>query len=82
MLVYRLHILNFAIRSSTGSGLGAISTSQRFRIGGKRSTSLAVCETLNFTRAAENCNVSQAALTHAVPKLEEELGGHCQRNGP
>jgi len=40
MLVHGLHILNFAIRSSTGSGLGAISTSQRFSIGGKRSTSM------------------------------------------
>ena len=36
---------------------------------------LALCETLNFTRAAEICNVSQPALTRAVRKLEEELGG-------
>ena len=36
---------------------------------------LAVCELLNFTRAAERCNVSQPALTRAVKKLEEELGG-------
>src|SRR5262249_22807497 len=36
---------------------------------------LAVCETLNFTRAAESCNVTQPALTRAVQKLEEELGG-------
>ena len=36
---------------------------------------LAVCETLNFTRASEACNVSQPALTRAVKKLEEELGG-------
>ena len=36
---------------------------------------LAVCETLNFTRAAELCNVTQPALTRAVQKLEEELGG-------
>ncbi|HAA93584.1 MAG TPA: LysR family transcriptional regulator [Rhodospirillaceae bacterium] len=35
---------------------------------------LAVCETLNFTRAAENCAVSQPALTRAIKKLEEELG--------
>jgi DNA-binding transcriptional LysR family regulator len=35
---------------------------------------LAVCETLNFTRAAENCNVSQPAMTKAVKKLEGELG--------
>ncbi|HEX2891434.1 LysR family transcriptional regulator [Vineibacter terrae] len=36
---------------------------------------LAVCETLNFTRAAEACNVTQPALTRAIQKLEEELGG-------
>ncbi len=36
---------------------------------------LALCETLNFSRAAETCNVSQPALTRAVRKLEEELGG-------
>ena len=36
---------------------------------------LAVCDCLNFTRAAEHCNVTQPALTRAVQKLEEELGG-------
>ncbi|HEV2678605.1 MAG TPA: LysR family transcriptional regulator [Aliidongia sp.] len=36
---------------------------------------LAVSRTLNFTRAAEQCNVSQPALTKAVQKLEHELGG-------
>ena len=36
---------------------------------------LAVCDTLNFTRAAELCNVTQPALTRAIQKLEEELGG-------
>jgi DNA-binding transcriptional LysR family regulator len=36
---------------------------------------LAVCETLNFTRAAEHCNVTQPALTRAIQKLEEEFGG-------
>lgn len=36
---------------------------------------VAVCETLNFTRAAERCNVSQPALTRAVRNLEERLGG-------
>lgn len=35
---------------------------------------LAAAETLNFTRAAERCNVSQPALTKAVKNLEEELG--------
>jgi DNA-binding transcriptional LysR family regulator len=36
---------------------------------------LAVCEALNFTRAAEACNVSQPSLTRAIKGLEEELGG-------
>jgi DNA-binding transcriptional LysR family regulator len=30
---------------------------------------------LNFTRAAEACNVTQPALTRAIQALEEELGG-------
>ena len=36
---------------------------------------LAVCRTLNFTRAAEDCNVAQPSLTRAIQKLEEEFGG-------
>lgn len=36
---------------------------------------LAVCETLNFTRAAEKCNVTQPALSRAIQQLEEEIGG-------
>jgi DNA-binding transcriptional LysR family regulator len=36
---------------------------------------LALCETLNFTRAAERCDVAQPSLTRAIRKLEEELGG-------
>lgn len=36
---------------------------------------LAVCETLNFTRAAEKCHVAQPSLTRAVKALEDELGG-------
>ncbi|MGH7058456.1 MAG: LysR family transcriptional regulator [Acetobacteraceae bacterium] len=31
--------------------------------------------TLNFTRAAEICNVTQPALTRAIQRLEAELGG-------
>ncbi len=40
---------------------------------------LALSETLNFTRAAEQCNVTQPALTRAVKMLEEELGGELVR---
>ena len=40
---------------------------------------LAVCETLNFTRAAERCNVSQPSLTRAIQKLEAEFGGQLFR---
>ncbi len=36
---------------------------------------LALGETLNFTRAAERCNVTQPSLTRAIKLLEEELGG-------
>lgn len=36
---------------------------------------LAVVKTLNFTKAAEHCNVTQPALTKGIQKLEQELGG-------
>ncbi|HUK09202.1 MAG TPA: LysR family transcriptional regulator [Stellaceae bacterium] len=36
---------------------------------------LALADTLNFTKAAEQCNVSQPALTRAIQLLERELGG-------
>jgi len=36
---------------------------------------VALCKALNFTRAAEACNVTQPALTRAIQRLEEELGG-------
>ncbi|MGW7243732.1 LysR family transcriptional regulator [Streptomyces sp. NPDC054804] len=35
---------------------------------------LAVAETANFTRAAEQCHVVQSALSHQVARLEKELG--------
>jgi LysR family transcriptional regulator, hydrogen peroxide-inducible genes activator len=40
---------------------------------------LMACETLNFTRAAERCDVSVPSLTRAIHALEEELGGHLFR---
>lgn len=36
---------------------------------------LAVAEQLNFTKAAESCNVSQPSLTRAIKLLEDEFGG-------
>jgi DNA-binding transcriptional LysR family regulator len=35
---------------------------------------LALCEELNFTRAARRCSVSQPSLTTAISALERELG--------
>ncbi len=40
---------------------------------------LALADTLNFTRAAEQCNVTQPALTRAIKGLEAELGGDLIR---
>lgn len=40
---------------------------------------LAVAETLNFTRAAEDCHVAQPSLSRAIHKLEVELGGDLFR---
>ena len=40
---------------------------------------LAVARTLNFTRAAEQCNVAQPSLTRAIRQLEGELGGDLFR---
>jgi DNA-binding transcriptional LysR family regulator len=35
----------------------------------------AMCEELNFTRAAARCKVSQPSLTRAIANLEKEFGG-------
>lgn len=40
---------------------------------------LAAARTLNFTRAAEECNVAQPSLTRAIKLLEDELGGDLFR---
>jgi DNA-binding transcriptional LysR family regulator len=36
---------------------------------------LALCDELNFTRAARRCGVTQPSLTNAIRALERELGG-------
>jgi len=43
---------------------------------------LAVCEELNFTRAAQRCGVSQPSLTNAIKALERQLGGPVFRRKP
>src|SRR4051812_46025362 len=40
---------------------------------------LATVSELNFTKAAEKCNVSQPSLTRAIKQLEGELGGDLFR---
>lgn len=40
---------------------------------------LAACETLNFTRAAENCDVAVPTLTRSIKALEDEVGGQLFR---
>lgn len=40
---------------------------------------LALSETLNFTRAAEQCGISQPSLSRAIQKLEDEVGGKLIR---
>src|SRR3974390_2974413 len=40
---------------------------------------LSVARTLNFTRAADECNVTQPSLTRAIKQLEAELGGDLFR---
>jgi DNA-binding transcriptional LysR family regulator len=40
---------------------------------------LALAECLNFTRAAEHCNVAQPSLTRGIKQLEEELGADLFR---
>ena len=36
---------------------------------------IAVCEELNFTRAATLCGVSQPSISNAIKRLEQTLGG-------
>jgi DNA-binding transcriptional LysR family regulator len=40
---------------------------------------LATVAELNFTKAAERCNVTQPSLTRAIKQLEDELGGDLFR---
>lgn len=43
---------------------------------------LALCKTLNFSRAAELCDVTQPTISIAVRDLEKELGGRLFHRAP
>ena len=43
---------------------------------------LALCEQQSFTRAAEQCGISQPSLSNAIMALETELGGPLVRRSP
>jgi DNA-binding transcriptional LysR family regulator len=43
---------------------------------------VALCDELNFTRAAQRCKVAQPSLTIAIKTLEEELGGELFHRKP
>jgi DNA-binding transcriptional LysR family regulator len=43
---------------------------------------LALCEELNFTRAAKRSGISQPSLTNAISALERELGGALFQRRP
>ena len=43
---------------------------------------VALCDELNFTRAAQRCKVAQPSLTIAIKALEEELGGSLFQRKP
>jgi LysR family hydrogen peroxide-inducible transcriptional activator len=36
---------------------------------------LAICDELNFTRAAEKCGVAQPTVTAAIQRMERKVGG-------
>jgi DNA-binding transcriptional LysR family regulator len=43
---------------------------------------LALCDELNFTRAAKRSGISQPSLTNAISALERELGGPLFQRKP
>lgn len=43
---------------------------------------MALCDELNFTRAAQRCKVAQPSLTNAIKALEEELGATLFQRRP
>jgi DNA-binding transcriptional LysR family regulator len=43
---------------------------------------VALCRTLNFTRAAKQCRVSQPSLSNGIMALERELGGALFERSP
>src|SRR5436190_2545700 len=89
----RLHLRKCRLASKTigprYGGYGVIAGRDRLRCDqDRRGTAmemhqvryfLAVARVLNFTRAADECNVTQPSLTRAIKQLEAELGGDLFR---
>ena len=67
------------LKSTAAAGVGSLATEEQLLVAAMEMHQiryfLALCEELNFTRAAERCNVAQPSLTRAVRLLEEEFGG-------
>src|ERR1019366_10124284 len=36
---------------------------------------LAICDELNFTRAAQKCGIKQPSLSEAIKRMEQAIGG-------
>src|SRR5947209_1811514 len=73
LLRYRCHCRALSGNMPARSGQGTIMEMHQVRY------FLAVARVLNFTRAADECNVTQPSLTRAIKQLESELGGDLFR---
>src|SRR6266536_3437485 len=73
LLRYRCHCRALSGSMPARSGQGTIMEMHQVRY------FLAVARVLNFTRAADECNVTQPSLTRAIKQLESELGGDLFR---
>src|SRR5437762_11110950 len=73
LLRYRCHCRALSGNMPARSGRGTIMEMHQVRY------FLAVARVLIFTRAADECNVTQPSLTRAIKQLEAELGGDLFR---
>src|SRR2546422_3573744 len=73
LLRYGCHCRALSANMPARSGQGTIMEMHQVRY------FLAVARVLNFTRASDECNVTQPSLTRAIKQLEGELGGDLFR---